>query len=69
LTTQLIGISRLLERVAEMQHRSLEEMVEYLFEGEDKRLFSTFLRKMLHWEPEKRQITYELLQDEWPNIE
>ncbi|KAF2807179.1 kinase-like protein [Mytilinidion resinicola] len=45
---------------------SLEDCEVYL-EGDNKRLFMSFMRKMLQWEPEKRATALKLLQDEWLN--
>jgi serine/threonine protein kinase len=44
--------------------RGLEEEEKY-FEGEEKRMFLAFLRKMLQWRPEDRQTAKELLTDPW----
>lgn len=43
---------------------SLEE-VEGILQGEDKKRFLEFMRKMLQWDPEKRSSAAELLQDPW----
>lgn len=43
---------------------SLAESVTSL-EGEEKRLFLDFARKMLQWLPEDRKTAKELLQDTW----
>ncbi|KAF3492325.1 protein kinase domain-containing protein [Arthroderma uncinatum] len=43
---------------------SLEESEEYL-EGENKKLFLRFMRKMLTWAPEERHSARELLLDDW----
>ena len=42
----------------------LEDLVLSL-EGEDKRLFLNFVRKMLQWLPEDRKTAKELLEDPW----
>ena len=34
-------------------------------EGEDKRLFLDFIKKMLQWLPEERKTAKELLEDPW----
>lgn len=43
---------------------SLEESEENL-EGSNKEAFLRFMRKMLQWEPERRQTAKQLLQDPW----
>jgi serine/threonine-protein kinase SRPK3 len=43
---------------------SLEDSEEQL-SGENKALFLDFMRKMLHWVPEKRQTAKQLLDDPW----
>lgn len=43
---------------------SLEDSEEYL-EGKNKDMFLEFMRKMLQWDPEKRQSAHELLEDPW----
>ena len=43
---------------------SLENSITKL-EGEDKRLFLNFVRKMLQWDPKKRSTALELLDDPW----
>jgi serine/threonine protein kinase len=43
------------------------EEIEVYLEGDNKRLFMEFLRKMLQWEPEKRPTALEQLEDEWLN--
>ncbi|KAJ9367656.1 hypothetical protein DTO282E5_7653 [Paecilomyces variotii] len=48
----------------EVPHYSLEESEEYL-EGENKKMFMQFIRKMLRWDPEERQSARELLSDPW----
>jgi hypothetical protein len=50
--------------LAEIPRTSLEESEEYL-DGEDKRQFLEFIRKMLKWRPEERSSAEELLQDTW----
>lgn len=45
---------------------TLEDSVKSL-EGEDKRLFLEFAKKMLCWLPEERKTAKELLQDPWLN--
>ncbi|KAE8354163.1 kinase-like domain-containing protein [Aspergillus coremiiformis] len=52
--------------VVEVPQYSLEESEEYL-EGENKKLFMQFIRKMLRWDPEERQSACELLSDPWLN--
>jgi len=42
----------------------LEER-ETTLEGEDKECFLRMMRKMLHWEPEKRSSAKEMAEDEW----
>jgi serine/threonine protein kinase len=42
----------------------LEDSEEYL-EGENKKMFMQFVRKMLRWDPEERQSARELLTDPW----
>lgn len=37
-------------------------------DGEDKRLFLQFVRKMLCWEPEQRSTAKELCDDPWLNF-
>lgn len=46
--------------------RSLEESEENL-EGDNKKEFLTFMRKMLQWRPEDRKTAGELLEDPWLN--
>lgn len=36
-----------------------------VLQGEDKRLFIEFVRKMLRWEPERRLTAKELYNDPW----
>ncbi|KAH1270733.1 hypothetical protein KXX33_007158 [Aspergillus fumigatus] len=48
----------------EVPHCSLEDSEEYL-EGENKKMFMQFVRKMLRWDPEERQSARELLTDPW----
>ncbi|PLN81850.1 protein kinase-like protein [Aspergillus taichungensis] len=48
----------------EVPHDSLEDSEEYL-EGENKRMFLQFVRKMLRWDPEERQSACDLLKDPW----
>ncbi|GIK00082.1 hypothetical protein Aspvir_004097 [Aspergillus viridinutans] len=48
----------------EVPHNSLEDSEEYL-EGENKKMFMQFVRKMLRWDPEERQSARELLMDPW----
>ncbi|RHZ57076.1 hypothetical protein CDV55_106046 [Aspergillus turcosus] len=48
----------------EIPHNSLEDSEEYL-EGENKKIFMQFVRKMLRWDPEERQSARELLMDPW----
>ncbi|KAL3475675.1 kinase-like domain-containing protein [Aspergillus californicus] len=52
----------------EVPHCSLEESEEYL-EGENKKMFMKFIRKMLRWDPEERQSARELLSDPWLNAQ
>jgi serine/threonine protein kinase len=42
----------------------LEDSEEYL-EGENKKMFMQFVRKMLRWDPEERHSARELLTDPW----
>ena len=49
---------------AKMSLTSLEDSEENL-QGEDKRLFLEFMRKMLQWKPEARLSAAELLKDPW----
>lgn len=48
----------------EVPQCSLEDSEEYL-EGENKKMFMQFVRKMLRWDPEERQSAPELLTDPW----
>jgi serine/threonine protein kinase len=48
----------------EVPRCSLEDSEEYL-EGENKKMFMQFVRKMLRWDPEERQSARELLTDPW----
>jgi serine/threonine protein kinase len=48
----------------EVPQCSLEDSEEYL-EGENKKMFMQFVRKMLRWDPEERQSARELLTDPW----
>jgi serine/threonine protein kinase len=50
--------------LAEIPQTSLEESEEIL-DGEDKKQFLEFIRKMLKWKPEERSSAEELLQDTW----
>lgn len=50
----------------EIPEISLEDSEEQL-SGENKALFLDFLRKMLHWVPEKRQTAKQLLNHPWLN--
>lgn len=43
---------------------SLEES-ETRLEGDDKKAFLTFMRKMLQWRPEQRSTLQELFEDPW----
>lgn len=43
---------------------SFEES-EKLLEGEEKKLFLGFIKKMLHWVPEERHTASQLLTDPW----
>lgn len=45
---------------------TLEDSGEYL-EGQNKVMFLRFMRKMLQWDPDKRQDAHELLEDPWLN--
>jgi len=45
---------------------SLEESEENL-DGSNKEAFLQFMRKMLQWQPERRQTAKQLLQDPWLN--
>jgi serine/threonine-protein kinase SRPK3 len=53
--------------LADVPQNSLEESEKYL-EGKKKEVFMQFIRKMLQWDPEKRQSARELLTDSWVNI-
>ena len=46
------------------RHTPLEER-ETILKGEDREAFLRMMRKMLHWEPEKRGSALELAEDEW----
>ncbi|KAJ5139332.1 uncharacterized protein N7515_004180 [Penicillium bovifimosum] len=35
------------------------------FDGEEKRMFISFVNRMTKWKPEERSTTKELLQDAW----
>ncbi|OBT52082.1 hypothetical protein VE04_07674 [Pseudogymnoascus sp. 24MN13] len=50
--------------LAEIPQTSLEESEENL-DGEDKKQFLEFMRRMLKWKPEERSYAEELLQDTW----
>jgi serine/threonine protein kinase len=52
---------------ADVPQNSLEDSEEY-FEGKKKEVFLQFVRKMLQWDPDKRQGARELLTDSWLNI-
>jgi hypothetical protein len=45
------------------------EMSEEFLEGEDKKMFLSFMRKMLQWRPEDRRTAGELFLDPWLNGE
>ena len=51
---------------AEIPKGILEE-AEKRFEGEEKKLFLDFVRKMLKWKPEERSSAKDLLDDLWLN--
>jgi serine/threonine protein kinase len=51
---------------AEVPKENLEE-AEKRLEGEEKRLFLDFVRKMLKWKPEERSSAKDLLDDLWLN--
>jgi serine/threonine protein kinase len=53
--------------LADVPQSSLEDVEVYL-EGEVKEVFMQFVRKMLQWDPQKRQSARELLTDPWLNI-
>ncbi|CDM37848.1 unnamed protein product [Penicillium roqueforti FM164] len=44
---------------------NFSNVVPAVLEGEDKRLFIEFVRKMLQWEPECRLTAKELYDDPW----
>ena len=51
---------------------SLDEFVTAIAPGKEKETFLTFVRKMLTWDPEVRETTNELIEDEWlmtPDVE
>lgn len=50
------------------EHIPLEQR-ETSLDGEEKEIFLCLVRKMLHWEPEKRSSAGELEQDEWVQAE
>lgn len=50
--------------MATIPENSLEMSEEFL-EGENKKLFMQFMRKMLAWAPEERHGARELLVDDW----
>ncbi|GAB1194053.1 hypothetical protein APSETT444_003292 [Aspergillus pseudonomiae] len=52
--------------IVEVPPYSLEDSEEYL-EGENKKMFMQFIRKMLRWDPEERHSARELLSDPWLN--
>ncbi|KAI9675959.1 MAG: hypothetical protein M1829_003197 [Trizodia sp. TS-e1964] len=54
--------------LVDVPQNSLEDSEKYL-EGKKKKLFMQFIRKMLQWDPEKRQSARELLTDSWLDIE
>lgn len=51
---------------AEVPKGNLEQ-AEKMLEGEEKKLFLDFVRKMLKWKPEERNSAKELLDDHWLN--
>jgi serine/threonine-protein kinase SRPK3 len=51
---------------AEVPKLNLEE-VEKRLDGEEKKLFLDFVRKMLKWKPEERSSAKDLLDDLWLN--
>jgi serine/threonine-protein kinase SRPK3 len=51
-------------RLAEIPQHRLEDS-EANLEGENKKMFMQFMRKMLQWEPEDRQSAVELMTDPW----
>jgi serine/threonine-protein kinase SRPK3 len=51
---------------AEVPKGNLEE-AEKRLEGEEKKLFLDFVRKMLKWKPEERNSAKDLLDDLWLN--
>jgi len=51
---------------SEVPKRNLEE-AEKRLEGEEKKLFLDFVRKMLKWKPEERSSAQDLLCDLWLN--
>lgn len=52
--------------MANISDDSLDDLEEYL-EGENKKMFMQFMRKMLQWDPEERLSAGELLMDPWLN--
>jgi len=50
----------------EVRKGNLEEAEKWL-EGEEKKLFLDFVRKMLKWKPEERSSAKDLLDDLWLN--
>lgn len=61
LTKPIIGQWKSAMKIPDL---SLEDSEEYL-DGENKRMFLQFVRKMLRWDPEERQSARELLTDPW----
>jgi serine/threonine-protein kinase SRPK3 len=51
---------------AEVPKINLEE-AEKRLDGEEKKLFLDFVRKMLKWKPEERSSAKDLLDDPWLN--
>lgn len=50
--------------IVPIPEQSLESL-ESRLDGDDKRLFLQFIRKVLQWVPEERPTAAELLLDEW----
>jgi serine/threonine protein kinase len=52
--------------LAEIPQHTLEDS-EVCLEGENKKMFVQFMRKMLQWDPDQRHNAAELLVDPWLN--
>lgn len=44
---------------------SLDDFVTAIAPGQEKENFLKFIRKILTWDPEKRETANELIEDEW----